>query len=214
MHNGPTFQTYTLRKNQILYHIYKHNYGPLSFNASGAGNRRFDPITDSKAVTIPSYYAAFSDLVAIVETIISKNTLGLANFTWRPPVIDSSQARLCMAQFSINRSLTLLDMETLYIDTAIDVPALLKMDGRGYEQLQTISAYITQNYPDIDGLIWHSYQKGIPGERSLIFYGDRVTTSDLVLSSWDDLDSNFLMERLRDAALAANTVVPSWLIKY
>lgn len=213
MHNGPTFQTYTLRKDQILYHIYNHNYGPLSFNGSGAGSRRFDPITDSKSVTIPSYYAAFSDLVAIVETIIRKNAQGLANFTWRPPVIDPIQPRLCMAQFSINRSLTLLDMETLNIDPTIDVPALLNMNERGYSQLQTISTYIAQNYPDIDGLIWHSYQKGIPGERSMVFYGDRVSSNDLVLSSSDDLDSYSSMERLRDAALAANTVVPSWLIK-
>lgn len=213
MHNRPTFQTYTLRKNQNLYHIYNHNYGPLSFNGSGAGNRRFDPITDSQGMTVPSFYAAFSDLVAIVETIIRKNTQSQANFTWRPPAIDPSQPSLGMAQFSINRTLTLLDMETLDITPQIDVPALLKLDVRGYAQLQTISAYIAQNYQNVDGLIWHSYQKGIPGERSMMFYGDRVSSGDLTLSDADDLDSDSSMERLRDAALAANTTVPSWLIK-
>lgn len=187
---GLSFNSYRLR-DQVLYHVYTEKFSPLFatgqptnswFNNSGLGVRRFDPVYDVQGRIIPSFYAAFSDLVALGESIIrqpSSVTNGTANtrgheehitptnlvdtLTWRPETPLQQQQGLTkgIAQFLPNRVLNLIDLETVQTpDGNRPLQTWLKQGEQAYPALHVVSNWFAKRFLDHDGFIWNGLDLG------------------------------------------------------
>ncbi|MFT4929819.1 MAG: hypothetical protein ACI8WB_005954, partial [Phenylobacterium sp.] len=64
-----------------LYHIYRLSFAPLSFNSTGHGSRRFDPIFAQDGQVISSFYAADHYICAFAEVLMRKDNEGKHQFT-------------------------------------------------------------------------------------------------------------------------------------
>lgn len=232
---GLSFSNYHIR-DQLLFHVYTEQFSPLHdagqqtnswFNGSGTGIRRFDPIYNAQGRIIPGFYAAFSWLVALSETIIHQPpsaaddsklafTPPLRKLNWRPETPLQQQQGLTkgIAQFMPRRELILIDLET--VQTPGNNKPLknwLKQGEKAYPALHTVSTWFAQRCKDHDGLIWNSGQRNIPGDRALMLFGDRVTNSDLQLLNHQPFNSSLSLDRIRDAVRTFNVITPEWLIK-
>ena len=187
---GLTFNSYRLR-DQVLYHVYTEKFSPLFatgqptnswFNNSGLGVRRFDPVYDVQGRIIPSFYAAFSDLVALGESVIrqpSSVTNGTANIrdneehitstnlvdtlTWRPetPLQQKQGLTKGIAQFMPNRELNLIDLETVQTpDGNRPLQIWLKQGEQAYPALHVVSNWFAKRFLNHDGLIWNCLDLG------------------------------------------------------
>gem|GEM_PF-6629530 len=255
MMEGLSFNSYRLR-DQVLYHVYTEKFSPLFstghgqptnswFNNSGLGVRRFDPVYDVQGRIIPSFYAAFTDLVALGESIIrqpSSLTNGTANnrehdehitstnlvntLTWRPETPLQQQQGLTkgIAQFIPNRELTLIDLETVQTpDGNRPLQTWLKQGEQTFPALHVVSNWFAQRFLDHDGLTWNGMnlgrlnrggsQSSISGERGLMLFGDRVTSSDLRLLSHQPLNSAPCLDQIRNVVRPLNVIPPEWLIR-
>jgi hypothetical protein len=213
---GIRFNPYQVKSNAVLYHVYTEKYGPTTFNGSGRGLRRFDPIFKPDGSVIASYYAAFSDLVALNETVIRFNDSNCPELSWRPEtsqeVSDGLTTSLC--QVIVKRSLQLIDLQSLEDPQGNNpIETMLHSDETAYPKLHTIAEYLAHNFEQYDGLIWDSYQRGTPGERAVLLFGHKVKTADLHISAHDALNSAGNLDRLRDAIRATGCVVPEWLLR-
>jgi len=205
----------TIGKGACLYHVYQEAFGPLSFNNSGKGSRRFDPIEDINGDIIPSYYAAFSVLVALNETVVRVDRNGISTLSWSPDTqqtIDEAQ-RQGITQISTKRVLKLIDMNS-FVEKLTEQPLsdLLKQGAAAYPQLHVYATYLAVNYPKAQGLIWDSYQRNTPGERAIVFYGDRVTARDFEFMSGDWINEPHNRDHLRDTIRSLNINIPDWLL--
>lgn len=210
------FKPYILKKNSALHHIFKKKYRANGFNDSGVGSRRFDPIFDPKGKVIPSYYLAFSDLVAMSETLIRANIDGVSELTWYPEnnAMIKAGELTCVAQVQNNREMNCIDLETFVGPNGEKLMApLLRQGNVAYPTLCYWATYFAHNFEDYDGLCWHSYQRGVAGERSIMLFGDRVLPSDLKVICDEALNSSGNLERLRDALRTLETAIPPWLVK-
>jgi hypothetical protein len=210
-----TFKSYTVALGACLYHIYTDCYGPTGFNGSGRGMRRFDPITSAKGVIIPSYYAAYSDLVAIQETIARQNDEGISKLTWRRETPQEIIDKLTqgIAQITTTRELQLVDLETVRYSQSKSIHHLLKQGNTAYPMLWEIAKFYINNHPQYDGLIWDSYQRDIKGERAMVLWGHKVASSDLSCVRDDHINTAGNLDRLRDALRAIDAPIPIWLVK-
>lgn len=195
---GLSFNSYRLR-DKVLCHVYTEKFSPIFatghgqptnswFNNSGLDVRRFDPVYDAQGQIIPSFYAAFSDVVALGETIIrqpSSLTNGTVNnrehnehitstklvntLTWRPETPLQQQQGLTkgIAQFMPNRELTLIDLETVQTpDGNRPLQTWLKQGEQAYPALHVVSNWFAQRFLDHDGLIWNGLDWGKPNRDS------------------------------------------------
>tara|TARA_R110000868_G_scaffold106674_2_gene292405 strand:- start:776 stop:1429 length:654 start_codon:yes stop_codon:yes gene_type:complete len=211
-----TFKLYTVAQGACLYHIYTECYGPTGFNGSGLGMRRFDPIKSAKGAVIPSYYAAYSDLVAIQETIARQNDKGSSKLTWRretaQQIIDKQAQGI--AQITTTRELQLIDLETVrYTSLNKTIQHLLRKGNTAYPMLWEIAKFFINNHPQYDGLIWDSYQRDIKGERAMVLWGHKVKSTDLACERQEHINTAANLDRLRDALRAIGAPIPPWLIK-
>lgn len=213
---GIGFSSYIVKPGAALYHVHTEKYGPVAFNDSGRGFRRCDPIYDIDGSVIPSYYAAFSDLVALHETIIRFNRSNTPELSWRPETTEQIKRKevTMLCQFHSTGQLQLIDLESIK-DHSGDNPieTLLRAGESSYPKLHTFTEFLAQNYPQFDGFIWHSYQRGQIGERALMLFGNKVTSSQLSVVDSSPINSPANLDRLRDAAAVAGCKVPQWLLK-
>lgn len=205
----------TIGKGSVMHHVYQEKYGSVGFNGSGLGERRFDPIEDVNGKIIPSYYASYSVLVALAETVLrfDKKT-GISTLDWSPdtPHTIANGARKGVAQVRPTRALKVIDMNTFVEQlTGESLSVLLGQGDNAYPDLHVYAAYLAVNYPRADGLIWDSYQRSTAGERAMMLFGDRVGQDDLecIGHSWIDEEHN--RDHLRDTIRTLNIAIPAWL---
>lgn len=188
---------YTLPANSRLHHIYNTNYPTGSFNASGLGDKRFDPITNSENKIIPTLYAAEHYIDAIAETLMRKNNHNKRLFT-------GNVSQCGLLQFDIDTKLTLVDISR--------IPALDDLTAEGnqaYSQLQVFSKWLAVNHQEIHGITWYGYQREIKGHRCMMFFGDRVSPENLRHRVNEPLTSPTAIQKLRDASLALHCDLPT-----
>jgi hypothetical protein len=181
---------YHLPRHSRLYHVYNDNYELGSFNNSGEGYRRLDPINDAMSQVIPSFYAAEHYIDAIAETLMRKN---------------SQDKRICKAQLN---GQYLLQVDTSKRMTLIDVSSfdgftpLLNTGEAAYSHLQLFAASVAVQSNKYHGLTWFGHQRAIKGHRCMMFFGDRVTSKNFVKRVNEPLTSNTAKQKLKDAAVA------------
>ncbi len=198
MSEPDSIPSYVLEKNTRLQHIYNKDYGPISFNDSGFGHRRFDPIEiDGKIIS--SHYSTLWVGDAIVETILRENeSTGEREFSGNPSIH-------AFVEIDVKRDLVLADVSALSI-----MDKYMKAGESAYTHTQTLSASIAIN-TEFDGLSWYSKQGG-EGHRCFMFFGHRVKLSDMELKRKYDLLSVSGKQHLKDAAVACGCELPEHLI--
>ena len=191
MFDEDSIPKYILTKDTRLHHVFNQDYGSKSFNGSGLGNRRFDPISIN-GDTIPSYYTALTVEDAIVETILRENDLtGERDFTGDPAVH-------AFAELDLKKELILADVSLIP-----EMDDYLSAGEIAYTNTQALALYIAEN-TNFDGLAWYSKQGGV-GRRCFVFFGHRVNESDLELKLEYELVSIAGRQHLKDAAVAYPT---------
>lgn len=195
-----TEHLFTLPSKSRFYHVYNSNYPAGSFNGSGLGDRRFDPILDEEGNVIPTLYAADHYIDAFAETMMRKMDSGKREFTGDPNVSG-------LLQFDTTRKLTLVDVSSInkYTDP-------LHQGQSAYGELQLFTAWVAINNKKIHGLSWYGYQRGIDGHRCSMFFGDRVLSKQLTQRIDEELISPTANQKLKDAAIALNCSLPETLL--
>lgn len=225
-----SFSDYTL-SDQVLFHVYTSQLNTLAstqpntmnwFNDSGLGVRRFDPIYHSNGTLIPCFYGAFSDLTALGESIVrqpkrnSLNTLTkpVRTLSWQPETAAQQQNGQIkkIAQLTIHRTLTLIDLDTVLTNYRNPLQAWLAEGESAYPALQNVAAWFAQHYSKYHGLIWNSHQRDLSSERVFMLFGDRVESADLQLISQQALNSELCLHRIRETVRLLNVRAPEWLM--
>jgi hypothetical protein len=184
-----------------LYHIYRLGFAPLSFNQTGHGSRRFDPIFAEGGQVISSFYAADHYICAFAEVLMRKDDEGKHQFT-------HAIHQYGLVQLDLNRSLKLLDISQLP-----NLNAMMRQGNAGYSGLKKFSQWVAQNHPDISGLSWDGAQRDVAGQRCLLFFGDRVRPNDFELRINEPLTSPRSIRMLKDAARSLHCDLPDNLVQ-
>lgn len=225
-----SFSPYTLNE-QVLFHVYTP---PLNssvstqantmnwFNDSELGVRRFDPIYQANGTIIPCFYGALSDLTALGESIVRQPqrhsldtvTQPVRTLSWQPETAAQQQNGQIkkIAQLTIHRTLTLIDVNTVLTNRCNPLQAWLAEGESAYPALQNVAAWFAQHYPKHHGLIWHSFHGSLPNDRAFLLFGDRVKSDDLQLISWEPLNSENGLKRIRETVRTLNVITPEWLM--
>ncbi|NQZ10146.1 MAG: RES domain-containing protein [Algicola sp.] len=181
---------YQLPRHSRLYHVYHCDHVLGSFNDSGQGDRRFDPIKDASGQFIPSFYAAEHYIDAIAETLMRKDSQDKRIFK-----VDLNKQGLL--QIDTSKRMTLIDVSSIsYFDT------LLNTDEAAYGRLQLFAATVAAQSNKYHGLTWFGRQRAIKGHRCMMFFGDRLTSQNFIKRVNEPLISNTAMQKLKDAAVA------------
>jgi hypothetical protein len=184
-----------------LFHIYRLGFAPLSFNPTGHGSRRFDPIFAKDGQVIPSFYAADHYICAFAEVLMRKDDEDKHQFT-------HTIYQHGLVQLDLNRSLKLLDISQLP-----KLNTMMQQGNKGYSGLKKVSQWVAQNHPDISGLSWDGAQRAVAGQRCVIFFGDRVGQNDFELRINEPLTSVHSIRMLKDAARSLHCDLPDNLVQ-
>jgi hypothetical protein len=188
---------YLLPAHSRLHHIYNTEYPIGSFNDSGFGERRFDPIFNADDEVIPTLYAAEHYIDTFAETLMRKNTNKQRLFTG-----DISQSGLL--QFDTSKKLTLIDTSSIS-----RLLPLLSEGNEAYPELQNFAKWLAVNHKKIHGITWYGYQREIEGHRCMMFFGDRLHAKNLIHRVTEKLITITATQKLKDAAKALNCVLPT-----
>lgn len=184
-----------------LYHIYRFGFSPLSFNPTGHGSRRFDPVFAQDGQVILSFYAADHYICAFAEVMMRKDNEGKHQFT-------HAIGQYGLVQLDLNRSLRLLDISQLP-----DLNIMMDQGNAAYSGLRKFSQWVAQNHPDISGLSWDGAQRAVAGQRCVLFFGDRVRPDDFELRINEPLTSPRSIRMLKDAARSLHCELPDNLVQ-
>ncbi len=191
---------YHLYENARLFHLYSKSHPTPSFNCSGAGARRFDPIKINGKI-VGSYYLAFHHVDAISETIMRKDTDGNRQFS-----IESNRSH-GFSMVDILKPVILLDLNKI-----IGIKDILEKGKSSYSILNALARTILIKDPApnpyFHGFIWDGYQRSEPGNRCVVFFDDRMSADDFKLINTEDLTSLHGYPMLLDASRALNCPVP------
>ena len=159
-----------------LHHVHESRFPANSFNP-GAGRGRFHPFQDAAGQTVPCLYAATSIAGSYTETVfrsvglrpcrqVPARRLSRFGYALLTPRKELRLAHLCgdaLARLRLTRAALLDPGPAFYADTV--------------RWAQAIHAA----YPTLHGLAWVSRQHD--ATRCLLFFGDRVSSADLQVSS-------------------------------
>ena len=159
-----------------LHHVHESRFPANSFNP-GAGRGRFHPFQDAAGRTVPCLYAATSIAGSYTETVfravgvrpclqVPARRISKFSYALLTPQKELRLAHLCgdpLARLRLTRAALLDPGPAFYADTA--------------RWAQAIHAA----YPALHGLAWVSRQHD--ASSCLLFFGDRVASADLQVSS-------------------------------
>lgn len=202
MSKGIQFDEYPVKKHRALYRVFKKKHRANGFNFEGNGWGRFNPLRKGGKV-IPTLYIAFDDRIAMLETILRRDSSSKKpELTWLPSMDKEKPRgeRTHLGQVESQRDLRLLDMESVRDGNGVNpYLELLRGDQSIYAGSQRRAIYLHAKYPYIDGLTWFSYQSKLPGERCIVLFGDRVLPDTLSFSLDEPMGTIENQARLRDA---------------
>lgn len=188
---------YPLAASSRVYHVGNLAFPINSFNASGTGDRRFDPVTIGGNV-IGTYYFAQHPIDAIAETLYRMDATGQRFCT--------GTNKNVIVQSDLVRDMNFLDLSEIP-DTRIQ--EALGLGQTGYRVLQGFAAMFLRLASSLpfDGLTWISHQRAVPGQRCFVLFGDRATSADLEARVVELLRSQGGYAKLRDAFVSLSDTV-------
>lgn len=183
---------YPLAASSRVYHVGNLDFLINSFNDSGNGDRRFDPVKIGGNV-IGTYYFAQHPIDAIAETLYRMDATGQRFCT--------GTNKNVIVQSDLVREMNFLDLSEIP-DTPIQ--EALGQGQKGYRVLQGFAAMFLRLASSIpfDGLTWISHQRGVPGQRCFVLFSDRATNADLESKVEELLSSQGGYAKLRDAYMS------------
>lgn len=160
---------------KLIHRVHREAYAGNAFNGSAAGNARFSPLIDPvTGNVIPTIYGGADFICAAMETVFHD-----VPFAAGMKVYDKS--KLAPQRYSILkplRDLTLAMLTTVNFHAlGIKRTELIETEATCYPLTRPWALAIHDQCPDVDGLCWVSRQHD--EERSLVLFGDRVTSADL-----------------------------------
>ena len=179
--NDIQYETYYLPEEYVFHRATTEEHKNKNFNKTGKGSRRFDPIKESDGTIIGSTYLALSGNVALQETHVRIDSESGKNKCTYIPEDDFSDNPSLLTQIKLittGAPLSFIDLETTSIDGEALAP-FLRLDGKyisiktknsNYFATRYAALTLLSNIKGMHGFTWHSYQRGVRGERCFVLF--------------------------------------------
>lgn len=167
----------------IAHRIHHRNFGSTAFNDTNKGNARFSPIRDVMGQIIPTIYAAQDFDCAASEIILRSPETPPSVASKKPHIVaPSDYTDYLHSRIILKPGLELLDL-TIEGQRQIGVHhnALLAGPRSTYSATRSWAEAIHRNFPDVQGIYYHSYQ--LAPRWAVVLFGDRIRPSDIVQNS-------------------------------
>ena len=164
---GKSIATYRLEVWQPLWRVHHSRFEACQFNDSGKGNGRFSPLiartTQGKTVIYPTLYAANQHHEALGETLMRRtaDTPALLG-------VDAVKNHK-LASITVQEPLLLADLDGDWVPPVITKALAKGQDANVYPLLRTFALRLLHSQPQLAGLKWQSYQRGVPGQSAYLF---------------------------------------------
>ncbi len=164
---------FTWERDRPLVRCHSARFGPAGFNP-GIGIGRFHPFKDANGDVVPTLYAAETLDGALAETVFHSLPVRGPGKKVRKVALRS----LVLSNFACHRDLRLAQLFGFGLRRlGVSRLMLIEVAKRQYARTAAWARALHACDQLIDGLVWVSRQND--GTRSVILFGDRVSTSSL-----------------------------------
>ena len=168
----------TLAVGAVVHRVHDRRFAGNEFNPCQGGPTRFAPVRDRHGDCVPSLYAGSTVESAVYETLFHDVPASARRKTVPMTAIRTKSHSALVARRAIKlASLRAPDLKKWRIVRE----ALLGSLPTQYIRTRMWAKAIHDSFKGVEGLIWTSNQ--CDPDDSLLFFGDRVVPSDLVVAS-------------------------------
>lgn len=175
---GTLVKAMTWPRGQVIHRIHLSLYGGSAFNPGVKGNARFSPIRNVAGASIPTLYGGTTFDCAAMETVFH-------DVPFAPGLKTFDKAKLAEQVYSTvtpERDLVLADLSSTALRSlGVRRSDLIDTEKDWYPGTRRWAESIHAQCPAIEGLCWVSRQDD--RARAVVLFGDRVPTTDLLLTS-------------------------------
>lgn len=191
-----------LAEGELLHRVHAPQFEGNAFNPCLGGPTRFAPIHDARGDCVPTLYAAQSVEAAIYETILHDVPLGAVRKSVPRHAVESRRHSALVAR----RELRLASLRAPDLMKWGLTPAgLIGTAPTQYRRTARWAKALHDQFAEIDGLVWTSNL--CDPDAALLFFGDRVAPSDLMVTGVRQGSDGSFIEDARKAAERANILI-------
>ena len=191
-----------LAEGELLHRVHAPQFHGSAFNPCQGGHTRFAPLHDAQGECIPTLYAADSIEGAIYETILHDVPLAATRKSVpRQAVTDRRHSTLVVRRTLRLASLRAPDLMKWGLTPA----TLIGTMPTQYHRTALWAKALHDQFAEVDGLIWTSNL--CDPDAALLFFGDRVDASDLMVTGVRHGSDGSFLEDVRKAAQRANILI-------
>lgn len=191
-----------LADGELLHRVHAPQFEGNAFNPCRGGPTRFAPIHDVKGECVPTLYAAQTVEAAIYETILHDVPLGAV----RKSVPRHSVENRRHSALVVRRALRLASLRAPDLMKWGLTPAtLIGHSPTQYRHTARWAKALHDQFAEVDGLVWTSSL--CDPDAALLFFGDRVDASDLMVTGVRQGSDGSFIEDARKAAERANILI-------